>query len=61
MQKDASSCPSWERYVNVYRQFMGSNEGLDDPWVRSMSEEELGAEIVSMQYIISGRNERVTA
>ena len=49
MKKDSTNCPSWQKFVNVYRAFYGNNEDLDKPYIRNMREKELQRAIINMQ------------
>ncbi len=50
---NATNCPSWERFVNLYRQVHGSNNDLDLPEIRNMREEHLQRAISSMTGLLN--------
>lgn len=52
METNAINCASWEHFVNTYRHFFGTNNGLDSSGVRAMSERELQSEIKRMSAIL---------
>ncbi len=51
--KDATGCPSWHHFVNLYRQVHGSNEDLDKGFIRNMREPELQRAIGSMKSLLN--------
>lgn len=58
MTYDATSQPSWQHFINVYRIFFGTNAGLDSTGIRALNEHGLQIEIKKMTAIL--RKEKLT-
>lgn len=50
---NATFCPSWEHFVNLYRIVHGSNDDLDKPFIRNMRENDLQNAIINMTGLLN--------